>query len=159
MMAASQIIEPLPPTEEINEEDLIHIIYGLPIDPRKNRIMLIASAKSEDKKWSVPKYNIDEDDIPEVEIMKVTYDKAGIQGQVIGIVGAYYECGKSGKLKAHVKVYEIQIDELIRKWPSKKKKERRWFNLEEAMKVLEHKPFLQHAIQASSMVLGIQARK
>jgi hypothetical protein len=52
--------------------------------------------------------------------------KAGVRGQVIGCVGSFYECGKKGKPKAHIKVYELQIDELIKKWPGKKKRNRSW---------------------------------
>lgn len=51
---------------------------------------------------------------------------AGVRGQVIGCVGSFYECGKKGKPKSHIKVYELQIDELIKKWPGKKKKNRSW---------------------------------
>lgn len=55
-----------------------------------------------------------------------------MRGQIIGLVGSFYECNNKGKPKSHIKVYELQIDELIKKWPGKKKRERRW------VRVLHH---------------------
>ena len=52
--------------------------------------------------------------------------QAGVRGQIVGLVGSFYECGKKGKPKSHIKIYELQIDELFKKWPNKKKRERRW---------------------------------
>lgn len=58
--------------------------------------------------------------------MKPYIAKAGVRGQIVGLVGSFYECGKKGKPKSHIKIYELQIDELFKKWPDKKRRERRW---------------------------------
>lgn len=61
----------------------------------------------------------------------------GVRGQIVGLVGSFYECSKKGKPKSHIKVYELQIDELIKKWPGRKKRDRRWVSLK--MKEVEKK--------------------
>lgn len=61
--------------------------------------------------------------------MKPYIAKAGVRGQIVGLVGSFYECGKKGKPKSHIKIYELQIDELFKKWPDKKRRERRWVHI------------------------------
>lgn len=155
-MSGQEQIEPIPNYGEIDESELKQIIYGLPIDPRANRIMLTCSSKDEDDEWALPKSEVESHENQEVDVHREVYEQAGVRGQVIGCVGSFYECGKKGKPKSHIKVYELQIDELIKKWPGKKKKNRSWFTYDEVLTVVADKPYLIESLKMSSLSTGIQ---
>jgi hypothetical protein len=45
---------------------------------------------------------------------------------MIGYVGEVVECDENNQPKIHHLFYELQIDEIAKKWPWKKEKHRRW---------------------------------
>ncbi|KAI9356155.1 hypothetical protein BD770DRAFT_111129 [Pilaira anomala] len=144
----------IPPIrEEVDEDDLRQIIYVLPTDPRTNRVMLTTSLKDEDDKWALPKCDSDSHENQDADVHRETYEQTGVRGQIVGLVGSFYECSKkTGKPKSHIKVYELQIDELIKKWPGKKKRDRRWFTLEEALSIFYEKPYLVQSFRMTTLV-------
>ncbi|KAI9469773.1 MAG: hypothetical protein EXX96DRAFT_381006 [Benjaminiella poitrasii] len=150
-------IKPIPQSEPINEDELKQIIYCLPIDPRTNRVILTSLLnKEKEGKWVLPKCEVNSHERQEAEVLRETYEQAGVRGQVIGVVGSFYECSKNGqKLKTHIKVYELQVDEMFKKWPEKKRRDRRWFTLEEVLGIVAKKPYLIQSIRESSLNSGL----
>lgn len=58
--------------------------------------------------------------------MNQTVPVAGVRGRITRYVGNYYEYTKKGSAKTRFWVYELEIQEILKKWPEKKKRERRW---------------------------------
>ncbi|KAG2213734.1 hypothetical protein INT46_009882 [Mucor plumbeus] len=150
MISSTENSEPLPVFLDIDEDELKQVIYGLPIDPRTNRIMLTSAKDKEQQKWVLPKCEVNSHENQEADVYRETYEQAGVRGQIVGLVGSFYECGKKGKPKSHIKIYELQIDELFKKWPDKKKRERRWFSYQEVLEILANKPYLIESLQQTS---------
>ncbi|KAI7902097.1 uncharacterized protein BX663DRAFT_511731 [Cokeromyces recurvatus] len=118
--------------------------------------MLTSLINKEEEKWALPKCEVDSYTHQEADVHRETYEEAGVKGQIIGVVGSFYESDKSGqKIKAHIRVYELQVDEIFKKWPEKKKRDRRWFSLEEILSIFAKKPFLIQSIRMSSLNSGL----
>ncbi|KAI8637648.1 hypothetical protein BD408DRAFT_424180 [Parasitella parasitica] len=147
MISSTQSEQTGPLFLDVNEDELKQIIYGLPIDHRTNRIMLISKKDKEKEKWVLPKSEVDSHENQEADVIREIYEQVGVRGQIVGLVGSFYESGKKGKPKSHIKVYELRIDELFKKWPQKKEKDRRWFSYQEVSKILDNKPYLIEALQ------------
>lgn len=54
---------------------------------------------------------------------------AGVRGTITRQLGTFVETTKKGNVKAHHWIYEMHINEIMKKWPEKKKRERRWVGL------------------------------
>ncbi|CAO0794637.1 unnamed protein product [Mucor circinelloides] len=147
MITNTEDKEPAPVFLDIDEDELKQVIYGLPIDPRSNRIMLTSIKDKEQEKWVLPKCEVESHENQEADVHREVYEQAGVRGQIVGLVGSFYECGKKGKPKSHIKIYELQIDELFKKWPEKKRRERRWFSYQEVLEILGNKPYLIESLQ------------
>ncbi|KAF1803669.1 hypothetical protein V8B55DRAFT_1507427 [Mucor lusitanicus] len=147
MISNTENNESVPVFLDIDEDELKQVIYGLPIDPRSNRIMLTSMKDKEQEKWVLPKCEVESHENQEPEVHREVYEQAGVRGQIVGLVGSFYECGKKGKPKSHIKIYELQIDELFKKWPDKKRRERRWFSYQEVLELLANKPYLIESLQ------------
>ncbi|KAG2228606.1 hypothetical protein INT48_003836 [Thamnidium elegans] len=145
--------KPIPTlVDEVDEDELRQIIYVLPTDPRTNRVMLTSSLKGEDEDWVLAKCEAESHENQDADVHRETYEQVGVRGQIVGLVGSFYECSKKGKPKSHIKVYELQIDELIKKWPGRKKRDRRWFTLEEVLNIVSEKPYLVQSFQMTTLV-------
>ncbi|KAI8876360.1 hypothetical protein K501DRAFT_338135 [Backusella circina FSU 941] len=136
-------------------KDLRTVIHCLPIDPRTNRIVLILSKRDEDAEWSFPNEFKDQDDIDDKNddiLSRITGEQVGISGPIIGNLGQVFECDENNQPIIQHLFYELQIDEIAKKWPWKKDKHRRWFTLEQAEDALEYDDFYLEAIRNSSLV-------
>jgi hypothetical protein len=51
---------------------------------------------------------------------------AGVRGNITRHIGTFVETTKKGNVKAKHWIYEMLITEILKKWPEKKKRERRW---------------------------------
>lgn len=58
---------------------------------------------------------------------------------------------KKRRLKAHHWIFEMEIEEIAKKFPEKKKRERRWFTFEESLAVTHDHPYIQEALFKSSL--------
>ena len=45
----------------------------------------------------------------------------------------------------------MEIEEIAKKFPEKKKRDRRWFTLEESLQVTKDHPYIQEALMKSSL--------
>lgn len=152
MAATIEKIDRIPATEVIDEDELKQIIYILPVDPRTNRIMLTAGLKDDVEKWELAKCEVESHENQEADVHREVYEQVGVRGEIIGLCGSFYKCNNLGKPKTHIKIYEFQINELIKKWPLRKKRDRRWFNLEEVSSIMSHKPYLLQSFQMTTLM-------
>jgi diphosphoinositol-polyphosphate diphosphatase len=57
--------------------------------------------------------------------LRETWEEAGLKGRITRHLGVFEEATKK-QIKGHHWIFEMQIDEVCKKFPEKKKRERRW---------------------------------
>ncbi|KAL0077773.1 NUDIX hydrolase domain-like protein [Phycomyces blakesleeanus] len=108
----------------VDDNEIRQVAGCLPIDPINKRILLISSRKTENA-WVIPKGGWEEDETQEHAAMRETWEEAGIKGVIVRHLGVFAEMKKK-KAKAHHWIYELHIQKVTKKFPEKKKRERRW---------------------------------
>ncbi|KAI8581987.1 hypothetical protein K450DRAFT_230249 [Umbelopsis ramanniana AG] len=144
---------------QVYDEDNVRQVAGcIPIDPRTNRVLLITSSKHEGV-WVLhlycfckqPKGGWENDETQAQAAARETWEEAGVRGTITRQIGTFVETTKKGSAKAHHCIFEMHINEIMKKWPEKKKRERRWFTFDEALVVTASKPYMQEALRSSSL--------
>ncbi|CAO3682358.1 unnamed protein product [Umbelopsis vinacea] len=103
-----------------------------------------------------PKGGWENDESQAEAAARETWEEAGVRGTITSHIGTFVETTKKGNAKANHWIYEMHINEIMKKWPEKKKRERRWFTLEEALAVTATKPYMQEAIRLSSIAKAVR---
>lgn len=74
-----------------------------------------------------PKGGWEQDETQKHAAQRETWEEAGIKGTITRDLGVFEErTNKKRILKAHHWIFEMEIDEVAKKFPEKKKRERRW---------------------------------
>jgi len=97
-------------------------------------ILLITSLQR--KKWIIPKGIIDEPMTAREAAGQEAREEAGIKGDVLDIVLGEYSYRKWGGI-CHVTVFPMHVKKIYNAWPEENLRQRRWFDFEEALKLLE----------------------
>ncbi|KAI8372239.1 NUDIX hydrolase domain-like protein [Choanephora cucurbitarum] len=136
--------------KDVTDSHNVRQVAGcLPIDPVSKRVILISSSKNPDN-WVIPKGGWETDETQEHAALRETWEESGIKGRIIRHLGTFVE-RKKKKVKAHHWIYELQIDEIVKKYPERKKRDRRWFTYEEALIATKNNRYIQDAIRLSSI--------
>lgn len=99
------------------------------------QIMLITSRKS--RKWIIPK-GLMEEGLAKYELaIKEAYEEAGIAGRVTTQSLGIYQYEKWGGI-CKVSVFSLQVDKILDRWPEDNFRDRKWFNPEEAINIVEN---------------------
>ncbi|KAI9478276.1 MAG: NUDIX hydrolase domain-like protein [Benjaminiella poitrasii] len=121
----------------------------LPIDPISKRFLLISSSKNPEA-WVIPKGGWEVDETQEHAALRETWEEAGLKGRITHQLGVFVERSNK-KIKAHHWIFEMEIDEICKKYPERRKRDRRWFTYEEALLATQNNDFIQEAIRLSSI--------
>ncbi|KAI8148362.1 NUDIX hydrolase domain-like protein [Fennellomyces sp. T-0311] len=132
----------------VDENNVRQVAGCLPIDPVNRRFLLVSSRKRPGA-WVIPKGGWEQDETQEHAALRETWEEAGIKGQITRHIGVFAERNKKG-VKAHHWIYELEIREVVKKFPEKKKRERRWFTYDEAL-IATKSAYLHDAIRLSSL--------
>jgi hypothetical protein len=62
-------------------------------------------------------------------LLNLAFSQAGVRGTITRQIGTFVETTKKGTAKAHHCIFEMHINEIMKKWPEKKKRERRWVSV------------------------------
>jgi 8-oxo-dGTP pyrophosphatase MutT (NUDIX family) len=111
-------------------------------------VLLITSLKK--KKWVIPKGFIEFNLTPFESAKKEAYEEAGILGTNETIELGYFGNQKSIGI-CHVKVFAMEVIEMLEEYPEKIRRSRKWFNLMEASSVVEVK-------EISDMISNLASR-
>lgn len=99
-----------------------------------------------------PKGGWEKDETQKHAAQRETWEEAGIKGTIIRELGVFEErTNKKKHLKAHHWIFEMNIEEVAKKFPEKKKRDRRWFTFEEAIIATSDHRYIQEAILQSSL--------
>ncbi|CDS10473.1 hypothetical protein LRAMOSA03149 [Lichtheimia ramosa] len=132
----------------VDEHNIRQVAGCLPIDPLNQRFLLVSSRKNPGA-WVIPKGGWEEDETQEHAALRETWEEAGVKGKITRHIGVFAERNKKG-IKAHHWIYELEISEVVKKFPEKKKRERRWFTFDEAL-IATKAAYLHDAIRLSSL--------
>ncbi|MDR3626232.1 MAG: NUDIX hydrolase [Ignavibacteriaceae bacterium] len=99
-------------------------------------VLLITSMKK--KKWVIPKGFIEFNLSPFESAKKEAYEEAGVLGANETIELGYFGNQKSIGV-CHVKVYAMEVIEMLQEYPEKGLRERKWFNIKDAAAIIEIK--------------------
>jgi 8-oxo-dGTP pyrophosphatase MutT (NUDIX family) len=130
-------------------------VAALPWRRKKNgaiEVLLITSRET--KRWVIPK-GWPMDGLKDYNAARQeAYEEAGVEGHMSRIAlgtFAYDKRFKAGSLKPiGVTVYSLEVEKLLRSWPEKKQRQRKWFSSEDAAKLV-HEPELKTLIAAFSI--------
>ncbi|KAG2228678.1 NUDIX hydrolase domain-like protein [Thamnidium elegans] len=129
----------------------------LAIDPVTNRCILISSSKNPEA-WVIPKGGWEIDETQEEAALRETWEEAGLKGRIIRKLGVFVERANK-RIKAHHWIFEMEIYEIVKKFPERKKRDRRWFTYDEAMLATQNNPYIQEAIRVSILSPAHQPKK
>ena len=111
-------------------------------------VLLITSVKK--KKWVIPKGFIEFNLSPFESAKKEAYEEAGILGTNETIELGYFANQKSIGI-CHVKVYAMEVTEMLEDYPDKILRKRKWFTIKEASSTIQVK-------EISEMIASLQSR-
>ncbi len=112
-------------------------------------ILLITSIKK--KKWVIPKGYIEFNLTPFESAKKEAYEEAGVYGTNETIELGKFENKKSIGV-CHVKVFAMEVIEVLEDYPDKEKRERKWFSIKEAATKIQTK-------EISNMISLLDSKK
>ncbi|KAI9481457.1 MAG: NUDIX hydrolase domain-like protein [Benjaminiella poitrasii] len=138
--------------QDVVDANNIRQVAGcLPLDLNNRRVLLISSRKNINA-WVLPKGGWERDETQKHAAQRETWEEAGIKGTITRSLGIFEErTQKKRHLKAHHWIFEMNIEEIAKKFPEKKKRERRWFTFEESLIATQDHPYIQQAILKSSL--------
>ena len=99
-------------------------------------VLLITSLKK--KKWVIPKGFIEFNLSPFESAKKEAYEEAGVIGSNETIELGYFGNQKSIGI-CHVKVYAMEVTEMLDEYPEMIQRQRKWFKIQEASSAVEIK--------------------
>jgi len=111
----------------------------------KPKIVLITTHKN--KKWIIPKGIIEPVLTPQESAAKEAFEEAGLRGEVNSRLHGTYEYEKWGGT-CEVKVYLMEVNEILDEWPEGENRERKFFTPEEAMKNIQQEDLRELIQQA-----------
>ncbi|OBZ81241.1 Nudix hydrolase 21, chloroplastic, partial [Choanephora cucurbitarum] len=132
-----------------DDDDVRQIAGTIAVDPKTNRVLVISSSKHENV-WVLPKGGWENDETVEQSAEREAYEEGGIRGKVKAFVGSFVNYDMYGKPKGKVHFFEFEVQHILDHWPEEEFRKRRWCNLDEALLLLKHKPFMKEALLASS---------
>ena len=102
---------------------------------REGRVCLITSSSG--KRWLVPKGNLLSDGRLRKAAIHEAWEEAGLVGTLRAKPVGSYHLEKLGKLY-EVVVFRMNVAQVKRDWPERKRRKRRWFRPEKAVSLIAH---------------------
>ena len=120
-------------------------------------VLLITT--SSQKKWIIPKGNIEKNLTPPASALKEAEEEAGLKGIVTGeSIGSYHFKKKSSGRKCKVEVFPMKVEQEIENFEEQDKRERCWCTIEEAVDKISNKE-LKEIIENAAVIIGSSIKK
>jgi len=91
--------------------------------------------------WIAPKGNIDADEEPEEAAEREAFEEAGVRGRIARQLGCFTY--PRGTTVVCIDVFALVVTEELPRWPEQLVRRRKWFPLEEALRVVRRPEVLQ----------------
>ena len=111
-------------------------------------VLLITSIKK--KKWIIPKGFVEFNLTPFESAKKEAYEEAGVYGTNETIELGHFENQKTIGI-CHVKVFAMEVIEVLEEYPDKEKRKRKWFALKDAANNV-------HTKEISNMISSLESK-
>ena len=109
----------------------LHQIAALPYRRHGKGVDVLLITSRETKRWVVPKGWPMEGKTDWVAAAVEAFEEAGLEGNIgeqsLGIYN-YIKRKKSGEVECEVTVYPLEVSELLRNWPERHQRKRKWFS-------------------------------
>ena len=105
------------------------------IQDGKLEVMIVTT--SSHKSWTIPKGNIAKGMTASESAAKEAYEEAGIRGEIVRPNIGFYNYEKHSK-KFKVKVFLLEVTEILAEWPEYLSRKRRWSSIRKAHKKVGH---------------------
>ena len=113
---------------------------ALPYRKGKRGLKVLLVTSLETRRWVLPKGNLGENSSERDSAVQEAYEEAGIEGDVARTsIGTYdYEKAeqKGGGLR-RVSVFPMAVSRVLRNWPEKSRRRRKWMTIDDAISVVE----------------------
>ena len=110
-------------------------------------VLLITNKKKD--KWSIPKGLVEEGLSASESAQKEAFEEAGIYGKIYKPSLGKYSIRKwDGKCR--IKVFAMEVTQILDKWPEEILRRRQWYSVEEASALVRNK-------KLKAMILGLPA--
>ncbi|MDR3609894.1 MAG: NUDIX hydrolase [Ignavibacteriaceae bacterium] len=124
----------------------------IPYRRKDNRIEVLLITSIRKKKWIIPKGYVEFNLSHFESAKKEAYEEAGIYGEnetiELGSFAVHKDIGK-----CYIRVYSMEVTEILEEYPDKEKRKRKWFSIEDAVQSVEI-PELKQMITALPLKLG-----
>jgi 8-oxo-dGTP pyrophosphatase MutT (NUDIX family) len=111
-------------------------IAALPWRRKKGGLEVLLVTSRETKRWVIPKGWPMDHLVDSNAARREAYEEAGVEGHVTrDAMGAfdYVKILRDGSAQpCRVKVYALEVTELLRRWPEKNERKRQWFSVDDA---------------------------
>jgi 8-oxo-dGTP pyrophosphatase MutT (NUDIX family) len=102
------------------------------IDASGLQVVLVTTKSQDNKRWIFPKGKIETGLSASDSAAKEAYEEAGVRGQIQPSLFATYNHTQWGG-KVAVRVFLLEVSEILQTWPDRKKRDRAVVSLEEAI--------------------------
>lgn len=109
----------------------------------KGRLQVLLITSRGRGRWIIPKGWPMADTTPADAAAIEAYEEAGVDGRAHPLCLGIYSYTKENKLPCVVALYAVQVNRLLRRFPERNERKRRWFTLKDAARVVEEPELAQ----------------
>ena len=126
----------------------IYIQSGiLPFCRKDDHIEILLITNKRKDKWGIPKGLVEEGHSASESAQKEAFEEAGIYGNIYKPAFGKYSIKKWGG-KCRIKVFAMEVTQVLDKWPEDILRRRQWFTVDEAAGMVKNK-------KLKAMILGL----
>lgn len=109
----------------------------------KGRLQVLLITSRGKGRWIIPKGWPMADTTPADAAAIEAFEEAGVEGRVHPLCLGIFAYNKQGKIPCVVALYAVQVNRLLRRFPERNERKRRWFDLKDAARVIEEPELAQ----------------
>jgi ADP-ribose pyrophosphatase YjhB (NUDIX family) len=103
----------------------------IPCRVRRGRLEIALVTASSGPHWTIPKGHIEPELSPQQSAAKESFEEVGLVGMVHPRCVCTYAYQKRGAMR-HVRVYMMMVNQQLREWPERGRRQRRWMDAAQA---------------------------
>jgi ADP-ribose pyrophosphatase YjhB (NUDIX family) len=142
-----------------------HKIGVIPFDISSERIAIMFVTSQKRGRWILPKGNLKAGESHKKASKREAFEEAGVIGNLLKnfpMTHVIHKTNKASISRVMVTYYPMLVSEQFDEWPEKRKRERHWALLDDALRVTDHIDFhnvINNFIELKSSLLDTAKRK
>ena len=121
-----------------------HKIGVIPFDISRERIAIMFVTSQKRGRWILPKGNLKAGESHKKASKREAFEEAGVIGNLLKnfpMTHVIHKTNKASISRVMVTYYPMLVSEQFDEWPEKRKRERHWALLDDALRVTDHIDF------------------